>query len=587
MIRWELLEPLSMGTSGALLLAAALACGGAVENAAGRSTLPAELTGEQSDPGRMDPWQRYARFEYQYRSSPAEDPEYNYASRYDGSAALVYPKHVRRDAAWEYVLLGRDFHALGQRGAASRAQWAALTLVRKTVASRPDRERIRQTAYRELAVIARESGQNEWAALLDLCANLVDAYLQSPKAREDQNSFSAVVTKLKEAEEEQRRAQAASDRQALFGAITAGLQQGQAMSMVQNNAQGAISLTLQNLQQTIDLSDTLSGQREQIEKLEQGRGDFLREFETVVANDVTEIEAGLSFVAREATFFMLGTGNPKPYLAVVRSWSAGRGRLLKRVADAEKSPGPPTVLALARELQAREIHAARHERRGEKGPAYSEEEDEQPGAAAAGLAPDPIGTFYEVTQGTEPDGHRYQGTLEVTHQGAVVHLRWDLGASGTVTGIAVPRDGKLYAGWSSNSAVAGVSVYDVDGGRLVGAWATMNSGEAVGEEVLEGSDTLGGQYKIASGKLPGSGQVYGGTVSIAPTSETFDVRWSIGADGYRGVGIRTGSVLVVGWAPGTAGAGVSVYDVTQESLKGVWAAPGSAQLGHEELRRIR
>lgn len=581
---WARAELVSGSLSAGLLLVALLACGGNRTAAHPNDALPTAAWADQNDPGRGNPWQRLAAFEHAYRSSLPEDEAWNYAAEYGGSRQLLYPKSVRKEAAWTYVLVSRDFSARREWAPAARAAWDALALVRKTLGSRPDRERIRRAAYRELAAVARQRQQAQWAELLELCATLIDVYLETPKARSDQHAFYAVIDKVRKAEEAQARAEAAHDRAAVLGAISTGLQQGQAYAAAGNDPQAVAQTTLRNFEQTMSFANQIADQAAAIREAGEGRAAFLHEFAEVVGDDVTDIEAGLSFAAREVSFFLLSDPERGPYIEAIRRWGREKPKLLALLEQGNGQSADDAV-AIAKELQAREVHAARFERRGEAVP-YPE------------LAPTPtlqvtaepprakgVAGKYVVMKGVDPSGATYSGSLEVEQYGRVVHMQWDLGSEGKLVGVGLLANGKLFAGWSANSRDVGVTLYNVGAAELTGSWTNLHSGDSTGTEIVPLGGTLIGRHTIATANLPGAGTPYSGTVTIAATRDTFDVRWQLGPDGYRGTGIREGDELAVGWAPGALGAGVSIFKVGEDTLEGTWAPPGSPKVGREELRR--
>ncbi|HTN92100.1 MAG TPA: hypothetical protein VL242_50870, partial [Sorangium sp.] len=75
-----------------------------------------------------------------------------------------------------------------------------------------------------------------------------------------------------------------------------------------------------------------------------------------------------------------------------------------------------------------------------------------------------------------------------------------------------------------------------------------------------------------------------GTVAIAPAGDTYAVTWMLSTGALKGVGIRSGDQLVVGWSPGQQ-VGVVSYAVEGRQLVGRWASLGGTLAGTETLAR--
>jgi hypothetical protein len=203
-------------------------------------------------------------------------------------------------------------------------------------------------------------------------------------------------------------------------------------------------------------------------------------------------------------------------------------------------------------------------------------------AAAPGpvLAADDLEGSYRITLGANPDGGRYSGDVEIRRTGEAYRLAWRI-EDQAFGGVAIRAGDLLGVGWGSPDS-HGVVVYRVRGGALEGTWASAVSGEALGEEDLEGPPGLRGTYDIVRSKTPEGGS-YQGTVDIRPQGDTYLLRWSLTGESYEGVGILEGDTLVVGWGRGDVGA--VAYRIHGAELSGPWAAPGGGGLGRESLAR--
>lgn len=94
---------------------------------------------------------------------------------------------------------------------------------------------------------------------------------------------------------------------------------------------------------------------------------------------------------------------------------------------------------------------------------------------------------------------------------------------------------------------------------------------------------LAGTYTITSGANPGGRTTYSGKVKVVPNGYVYDLHWILGGKpAYDGVGVKSGSVLGVGWGIGGS-YGVVVYKVTGGRLEGTWAAAGATMKGREVL----
>lgn len=209
------------------------------------------------------------------------------------------------------------------------------------------------------------------------------------------------------------------------------------------------------------------------------------------------------------------------------------------------------------------------------------ESNVQVGAAA----PADFAGSYTIASASNPGGAgSYNGAVNINRKGEVHSLTWLITNSPGYSGVALAEGNTLGVGWGMGKKY-GVVVYRVQPGKLVGRWATAESGPVPGSEELAGSPNLEGSYTIVSGKNPNGGS-YSGTVSITPNGDTYTVQWVLqGSEGYTGVGIREGDLFIVGWGEAGKGAGVVSYVKNGNSLVGKWAAPGNRALGKETLSK--
>ena len=94
------------------------------------------------------------------------------------------------------------------------------------------------------------------------------------------------------------------------------------------------------------------------------------------------------------------------------------------------------------------------------------------------------------------------------------------------------------------------------------------------------ADGLEGAYTIVESKNL-KGETYTGSVEITKVGKTYRLAWKTTAGNYRGIGIRIGNVLAVGFGPG--GTGVVAYMRDGKAVNGLWASCPSGQLGTEVL----
>jgi len=205
-----------------------------------------------------------------------------------------------------------------------------------------------------------------------------------------------------------------------------------------------------------------------------------------------------------------------------------------------------------------------------------------PGPTATGAAQTlPFAGHFAIEHSTNPGQARgYHGTVQIAHHGGFFQITWSIPGSPTYRGIGLADGDLLGVGWAASGRY-GVTVYDVDGGKLSGRWVTNSTKSGLGAEVLQGPAGLTGRYRIVSAHAPGSTQAYTGVVDIRPTGATYQLRWQVGKQTIRGVGILKGHTLAAGWGPQGA---VVLYERSGQRLEGTWAPAGGKVLGTEVLR---
>ncbi len=215
-------------------------------------------------------------------------------------------------------------------------------------------------------------------------------------------------------------------------------------------------------------------------------------------------------------------------------------------------------------------------------------EGSSPGGSALGAGPSLAGTW--VVTGARPDGAQYSGNAVIVKGAAGTYkITWSIG-SASYDGLAVRRGDVVSVGWADAIAKDyGVVDFAAKGdGKLEGSWWDAGRPSGPGRELLSGgTPSLAGVYTIDQGVGP-DGTSYGGTLDLAVTGELHTLMWHVGKDTFRGLGIRTGELLSVGFATDPkANFGVVQYIAQGDTLEGRWAewSQKTAALGTERLVR--
>ncbi len=87
-----------------------------------------------------------------------------------------------------------------------------------------------------------------------------------------------------------------------------------------------------------------------------------------------------------------------------------------------------------------------------------------------------------TVDGTNPDGTRYAGNLDITPNGESYRLQWEAG--GTSLGQGIVMDDMI--GSSYGTDACGVAVYRIRGGNLEGQWTTYGSPFVGTENAVKG-----------------------------------------------------------------------------------------------------
>jgi hypothetical protein len=217
----------------------------------------------------------------------------------------------------------------------------------------------------------------------------------------------------------------------------------------------------------------------------------------------------------------------------------------------------------------------------------------QMGDARTTLAPSPgdqarsVAGAWNITAGKNPGSstNNYRGTVDIAaRDNGVIAMKWNIPGGASYGGIGFANGKVLAAGYSDGSPM-GVAIYEEQGDKFVGAWTgSMTKGE-IGYETLQTTGAGTGIFKIIRGDNPDGGK-YGGEVVMVKKGDIYELTWRGNGPVTRGIGMRVGNFLVVGWTPGKS-VGVVCYQVKNDGtrLEGVWTGLGASRLGAETLDR--
>ena len=110
--------------------------------------------------------------------------------------------------------------------------------------------------------------------------------------------------------------------------------------------------------------------------------------------------------------------------------------------------------------------------------------DKPPSQAQAAPAPikklDPSGIY--LCEGTNPDGHKYRGIVQIAAVRGTFLVRWTLADDVEVTGVGILNDDRLSVSYFGGTPA--VVVYKITGDKLVGEWTMGGTEGSVYAETL-------------------------------------------------------------------------------------------------------
>lgn len=92
-----------------------------------------------------------------------------------------------------------------------------------------------------------------------------------------------------------------------------------------------------------------------------------------------------------------------------------------------------------------------------------------------------------------------------------------------------------------------------------------------------------GRYDV-TGKDPGGGSEYTGTVVVEKTGDTYRVTWNIGGERYVGTAIGDSDGMAVSYRSKDQ-SGLALYGAKGDDWQGVWTYSGGRQIGIEAWKR--
>ncbi len=181
---------------------------------------------------------------------------------------------------------------------------------------------------------------------------------------------------------------------------------------------------------------------------------------------------------------------------------------------------------------------------------------------------DPFVGNFRVSS-VSPNGDVASGhAMIATPSGGVYRVTYSL--AGVVSeGVGLLHEGVLSVG--IGGADSGVAQYGVTGpGRLDGTWVFHGKGQQGTETLTGGNADLSGVYQI-QGVGPDGGS-YGGTCDLVVTGDLHTLLWHVpnasgGSDTYRGLGLRQGATLSVGFSTAKGNAPFAVVQYRVEGPK--------------------
>ncbi|WP_017717954.1 hypothetical protein [Kamptonema formosum] len=214
----------------------------------------------------------------------------------------------------------------------------------------------------------------------------------------------------------------------------------------------------------------------------------------------------------------------------------------------------------------------------------------QPAFLAQRSSRNSIEGSWKISEGKAPNGDRYTGTADIqaisrSSDANLYSVSWNT-SEGEFSGLAFLEDDRLFVGWAPQGKTYGVAVYRINSdGTLDGKWTYSGGRGQIGEETATGgrSGRVEGNYEV---KGRDSGGEYNGSLRIRRSDDTYELTWTVDRTTYRGVGLRSGDWLAVGWGP-QDDFGVTDYRIRDSEANGRWAIPGESDLGVDNLTRQR
>ena len=93
---------------------------------------------------------------------------------------------------------------------------------------------------------------------------------------------------------------------------------------------------------------------------------------------------------------------------------------------------------------------------------------------------DPSGIY--LCEGTNPDGHKYRGIVQIASVRGTYLVRWTLADDVEVTGVGILNDNRLSVSYFGGTPA--VVVYRIDADKLVGEWTMGGTEGSVYAETL-------------------------------------------------------------------------------------------------------
>ena len=182
--------------------------------------------------------------------------------------------------------------------------------------------------------------------------------------------------------------------------------------------------------------------------------------------------------------------------------------------------------------------------------------------------------------GSNPNGARYKGTLDIFARGDVYQFRWNAGTQ--YDGVGVTNGNFVAVAFANgpNGKGCGVIDYNIQQGTLDGKWGYWGVSQAGTEKAERTSgSSLEGDYD-ATGKNP-DGKEYKTRLRVEPAGNLYRFVWSNDTDG---VGILQGNNVAVGI--GGARCGFVAYEIKSDgTLDGIWGGYGSDRTGTEKATK--